>query len=266
MPGSQVVRSTRSSDAAPKKVAVGEAVHVLFDIAGNRRLSLPDLASPYEGLVYLGHRILENQADLRSHVQRILLLIENGDASELQGALVDLFIALGDKGGGLKRRLLDLAGPRLPRTAVAFLTQRLPTGIKPWAVTVSRVRASLLSLGFAGAHDVVRRRDMGSASAYANAVDEAHACLEYGQVEEAREVLEMALRREPHNDAVAAELLDIYRHTWDDERRAAMCRFLLTVLPRLPAGWQEEASTGSGSIRAATAVRAGAVLAASGQI
>jgi hypothetical protein len=256
---SEIVCCIRSSGAVPTEAAASEAVHVLFDIAGSRRLSLPDLASPYAGVVYLGHRILENPSDLRSHVQRILLLIDSGDEPDLQGALVDLFIALGDKGGGLKQRLLDLAAPRLPRTVMVFLRQRLATGIKPWEAAVSRMRASLLSLGFSGVHEVVRRRDRESASAYANAVEEAHACLEYGQVDTAREVLERALLQDPGNDAVAAELLTIYRCTRDDERRVATHQFLLAALPHLPASWQVESSTSAGLSQASTATHSRAV-------
>jgi tetratricopeptide (TPR) repeat protein len=236
---SQTVCCIRCTGAAPAEIGAGEAAHVLFDIAGNRRLSLPDLASPYAGVVYLGHRILENPSDFRSHVQRILLLIDRGDEPDLQGALVDLFIALGDKGEGLKRRLLDLATPRLSRTVVVFLEHRLASGIKSWETAVSRMRSSLLSLGFSGVQEVVRRRDGADTSAYANAVDEARSCLEYGQVETARDVLERALRLDPRNDMVAAELLEIYRSTRDDERLAITRQFLLDALTRLPAGWQD---------------------------
>lgn len=243
--GQVVVRCVRSSGAAPEEVCAGEAVHVLFDIAGNRRLSLPDLASPYAGAVYLGHRILENPSDFRSHVQRILLLIDKGDELDLQCALVDLFIALGDKGEGLKQRLVDLATPRLSRTAMAFLKQHLKTGLRPWATAVSRMRSSLLSLGFSGVHELVRRRDKVRSSAYANAIEEARDCLEYGQVDAAREVLERALRREPGNDMVAAELLEVYQYTRDDERLTIMRQFLIDTLPRLPAGWRKESSRSS---------------------
>jgi hypothetical protein len=236
---SRTVCCIRSSGAAPMEIGASEAVHVLFNIAGNRRLSLPDLASPYAGVVYLGHRILENPSDFRSHVQRILLLIDKGEEPDLQGALVDLFIALGEKGKGLKQRLLDLATPRLSRTVVVFLKQRLASGIKPWETAVSRMRSSLLSLGFSGVHEVVRRRDGADTSAYANAVDEARSCLEYGQVEAARDVLERALRLDPRDNMVAAELLEIYRYTRDEERLAITRQFLLDALTHLPAGWQD---------------------------
>lgn len=242
----QVVRRIRPSDDAPAEAGAGEAVHVLFNILGSRRLSLPDIASPYAGAVYLGHRILENPSDFRSHVQRILLLTDRGDEIDLQGALVDLYIALGDKGEGLKRRLLELAAPRLSRTALAFLRQRLASGLKPWEAAVSRMRSSLLSLGFSGVHEVVGRREASSTSGgYANAVEEARACLEYGQVDEAREVLERALRQDPGNDLIAAELMEIYQYTRDDERLAVMRQFLLDAAPSEPTDLREESPNAS---------------------
>ena len=98
----------------------------------------------------------------------------------------------------------------------------------------------MLSLGFTGLHEVVHRRDEAAASGYADAVEEARSCLEYGQVDAAREVLERALRLEPGNEPVAAELLEIYRYTRDDERLASTREFLRSTLPQLPAGWQDQ--------------------------
>lgn len=251
----EVVRRVRLSDDVPAPAREGEAVHVLFNILGNRRLSLPDIASPYAGAVYLGHRILENPSDFRSHVQRILLLNDRGDEVDLQGALVDLYIALGDKGEGLKRRLLELAAPRLSRTAQAFLRQRLAGGLKPWETAVSRMRSSLLSLGFSGVHELVGRRESTRTATYADPVEEARACLEYGQVDEAREVLERALRQDPGNDAIAAELMEIYQYTRDDERLEAMRQFLLDAAPSDPADYRGTQSDGSEVPQVSSAMR-----------
>ncbi len=233
----EVVRRVGLGDVA---VPQGQAVHAHFDIEGSQRLFLRELTAPAAGVVYLGHRILENPSDLRSHVQRILLLIDAEMESDLQGALADLFIALGDKGGALKQRLLGLAAPHLSRTAAAFFRQRLEAGLKPWDTAVSRIRASLLSLGYSGSHEVVRRLAPGAVAGYADVLAEARDYLEYGQIDAAREVLEQALRRDPGDAAIAAELLEIYRSTRDEDRLAVMRHYLLETLPRLPPGWSGE--------------------------
>lgn len=233
----QFIRYTGSAAAAAKEASSEEVVHAHFSIEGSQRLFLRELTSPQAGVIYLGHRILENPSDLKSHVQRILLLLEQEAGPELQGALIDLYIALGDKGTAIKERMIEQATPHLSRTAAVLFRQRLLTGFKPWENSISRVRASLLSLGYSGVHDLVRRRASGAASGYSDALAEARSCLEYGQVEEAREVLEQALRLEPENAEVAGELLLIYRHTRDEERLAAMRNYLQETLPRLPDGW-----------------------------
>ena len=214
-----------------------ETVHAHFDIEGSQRLFLRELTSADAGVVYLGHRILENPADLRSHVQRILLLLDANQESDLQGALADLFIALGRRGGPLKQRLLDLAAPHISRTAAAYFRARLETGLQPWDSAVSRVRSSLLSLAYSGTHEVVRRLDRVPTGAAMDVLAEARDYLDCGQIAAARELLEQALRQHPDNREVAAELLEIYRCTRDDDRLTAMRRYLEETLQELPAGW-----------------------------
>lgn len=149
----QIVRRTGQEVAAQPSEHL---VHAHFDIEGSRHLLLGEQVSRDAAVVYLGHRILENPNDLRSHVQRILLLTDGDDESALQGALIDLFIALGERGDALKARMLTHAAPRLSRTAVLFFERNLDIGFKSWETSVARVRESLLSLGYSGQHEVVR--------------------------------------------------------------------------------------------------------------
>lgn len=150
----QVIRRIGQENAAPP---CEHLVHAHFDIEGSRHLLLGDQVSSENAVVYLGHRILENPSDLRSHVQRILLLTEGTDESALQGALIDLFIALGERGDALKMRMLAHATPKLSRTALLFFERNLDIGFKSWEISVARVRESLLALGYSGQHEVVRR-------------------------------------------------------------------------------------------------------------
>lgn len=232
----RVVR--RLGSAAPRLVSVEEAGEQggYFDVCGSHRLFLRELMAPDAGLTYLCHRIVGKPQDLRSHVQRISLLASREDGPALLGAIVDLFIASGDKGLDLKRRMLELAIPLVSSPSVAYLQHHLHTGLTPWDNWVSRVPGSLLALGFTGSHQVVRRLPGVPAPAFADALEEARSHLEYGQVDAAREVLEQALREDPDNTLVAAQLLDVYRATRDTEGLAAMRRYLADVPNRLPEG------------------------------
>jgi len=227
--GSQAQRLVPSAEAGPQEG--------YFAIAGTQRLFLGELAAPDAGLTYLCHRIVADPQDLRSHVQRICLLAGRQDGHALPGALVDLFIAAGDKGLDLKQRMLELAVPHLGSTCVAYLKRHLHTGLTPWDESVSRVRGSLLALGISGSHEVVRRLPDAQAAAFDDALEEARSHLEYGQVDAARQVLEQALRGDPDNPLLAAELLAVYAATRDRARRAAMGQYLSGVLGRLPEGW-----------------------------
>ena len=62
---------------------------------------------------YLAHRIARFPGDLPSHTQRVLLHLRRRDASALYAALLDLFIALGEKDRPYRAHLLQRAAPLL---------------------------------------------------------------------------------------------------------------------------------------------------------
>lgn len=217
--------------------SMDDAMDAYFRIAASQRLQVHDLAAFDASLAHLEHCILDNPSGLRSHVRRIFLLMDHGNSTDLPGALVDLLIALGDKGQALKRHLLALAAPQLPSAVAALLEQHLESGFAPWRVFSPAVRSSLLLLGYSGEHELVHRRDAEQAGGYTDAMEEARDRLAYGQLDAAREVLEQVLRQTPDHAEAAAELLAIYRSTKDAERLALMRCFLADALPVLPPGW-----------------------------
>jgi hypothetical protein len=236
-----IIRNTHKSGLhASSFLADVSKTQVHFYIEGSRRLFIHDnIFSRETCLAYLGHRILANAADLRSHTQRIFLLFTDSEPDELQGAMVDLFIALGSKGCALKRHLLSFVGSRLPPEMQAWLARHVNTGFQPWDSVISHVKTSILSLGYSGVHDVVHRVVQQGGQDYTNAIEEANDCLEYGQVDRAREVLEHALWLTPGNLEIATELLEIYRRTKNFKNFSNMRDFLVKTLPTLPAGWHE---------------------------
>ncbi len=214
-------------------------IPVNFLIDGTNALYLPEVTDSSEATALLTHRVVKNPRDLRSHVRRILLSIDRKDTYELEGALTDLFIVLRSRGLALKGLLLDLAETCLSESSTAFFRRHREDGFEPWDSLVSTVEASVLALGFSGTHELVVRGSSAPAPGFSNAVEEARSCLEYGQVDAARDVLEWALKHDPTDALVASELLEIYAYTNDTQRRAVMREFLEENLPSLPPAWYD---------------------------
>lgn len=162
---------------------------------------------------FLAHQIARAPEDLRAHVQRIYLHIADRNVEEIYGALVDLFIVLGAKGVPLRHRMLGAAKKLLDREQYQALARKLDGGVHA-ADSIPPAPASMLTKGTRGTHLMVERLSPHTASLL-EPLDEAHSYLEYGQLEEAREVLEDALLNEPWRPELHQALLEIYRDTLD---------------------------------------------------
>jgi tetratricopeptide (TPR) repeat protein len=206
-------------------------------IHGHGSLMLKHVYDVDSALHYLGHRIVNHPRELRSHVQRILLLIRQEDGASLYGALVDLLITLGDKGQALKRRMLDLAAPLLNRTSLMFLQRQLESGIRACDPAVARVRSSLLRAGFCGTDQLVLRHKVQGGAVERTPLEEARELVAYGQLEQALETLENALLIEPDQPGVADELLDLYTRMGELDRMEAMREQMLINFGRAPEAW-----------------------------
>lgn len=187
-----------------------------FSLAGARRLVLSGQGVSRDGSRYLAHRIVDNPNDLRAHVQRIFLLLASEDEVTLRASLVDLFIVLGDKGHALKVRMLDYATPQLSRTVAAFLRKHLQSGFKPWDRTISGMRMSLLSLGYIGTRELVRRRHATMRPPLIDGLAPTRGNLEYGHLEVAIESPEAANEAFPDDWEVVTALEEFHHHDDDD--------------------------------------------------
>lgn len=232
-----------SSDQAGSKQATPE-IH--FQVAGNKRLHINPRGNRARALPYLDQQIRRRPTDLRLHTQRIMLLLDTQEGARLAGALADLFIALGDAGLPLKQRCLRLAAPALSAAHLALFKRAAGAGFRATDPALADIRHSVLNLGFRGQATLVTRRDS-AGSSYANTYDEAIACLEYAQLEEARRVLEDAIRRTDPDPRVSQLLLEIYQRTGDTDAFHAMRDWLAEHHGNLPAGWQAAVPTGTAS-------------------
>ncbi|WP_028309920.1 hypothetical protein [Derxia gummosa] len=89
--------------------------------------------------------------DLHAHLRRIGFASHTDDDEQLQGAVADLFIALGSAGRALRARVLDEQRARLPATLVRLLDAHLDSGLAAGSLVPHITTAVLARPGANGA-------------------------------------------------------------------------------------------------------------------
>jgi hypothetical protein len=185
---------------------------------------------------HLSSSVARDPLDLESHTRRILLALRLTDGDRLMAALVDLFLAVGPRGMGLRRRLLDLAAPQLESEDALFLRDHLASGL-PVGTPLPPGCPSVLDVSLLGRRDMVGHHREVQASAQ-GPLAQAVEMLDLGDVDGARALLESAILESPDDEAMAQELQTIYRHSRDEAGRAGLVGQLESRWGRVPAVWQ----------------------------
>ncbi|WP_295388592.1 hypothetical protein [uncultured Thiodictyon sp.] len=100
----------------------------IFWQGADHNLLVPDWYPPGPMIEHLAYSVARTPADLTAHTRRVLLCLNQADPAALFGSLADLFIALGQRGEALRRRLFDLARPLLPEAQARPLAAWLEQG------------------------------------------------------------------------------------------------------------------------------------------
>lgn len=209
-----------------------------FGLTEETRLRLGDRFDTLNARRYLTSRVARDHLDLRAHLQRIYLVLDDDTREDLLfGALLDLFLALGDKGRELREATLELARPRLDSDDHAFLAAHLDRGLQRLDVLPIASGSILDHALFGNSHLVERQR--AELLMDADTVDIAIMHLEHGDVDAARTLLEEALVKDPSQSAVETELLEIYRRTRDEAGFLSMRKQLQAKGATLSADWNE---------------------------
>ena len=161
---------------------------------------------------HLAYKICKAPKDLLSHVQRILFSYRLGDSHAVYGAMLDLFIVLGDNGSPLRARLFSMVASVLREEHRRVLETGLIKGIKGFD-RVPQSPGSRLSGGLTGSVDLVEQGGGQRQTWHTDVVDEARDLIDSGLIDEAQALLEGALLDHPERADVSEELLEIYRHT-----------------------------------------------------
>ena len=169
---------------------------------------------------YYAHAVARTPTALRLHVQRITLYTQTADSSVI-GALLDLFLVLGDKGLPLRSRMLALARPLISSRDYHTLHRQLEHGDVDTAFLQQRSAGSVLSRGIAGDTRLIERT-ASTGEWPEDPLKSARQQLEYGQTELAQTTLEQALLTDCRRLDLHLALLEIYRHARDRQAAAGM--------------------------------------------
>ncbi len=163
-------------------------------------------------LDHLAHRIQRAPADLIAHLQRLKIYHQCDNGEGVYGALLDLFIALGEKGSALRLRLLRGVAARLTQSQLALFKVGMQRGLLATDV-MPLSRYSRLSGAVSGSLNLSEAQTEVARVADTALIDEVRDLLNSGQIELAQKRLEQALQQSPQQAELSLELLMIYRHT-----------------------------------------------------
>lgn len=214
---------------------------LIFRLESERGLRLGERYEGTSTWQFLSHHVRRYPQDLRAHTQRVLLAQQEPLQDRLAGSLQDLFLALGSSGQLLRERLFGQVSGMLAVEDRDFFSRWLQQDQPLDAVVTQRWhKGSQLATG----QDVksvrlleVERPE--AATGYANVMEEVFACLEYGQVDRARELLAAELLAGRADEAMEQELVSIYQYTRDKGGLATMIRQLQEAGRVIPALWRE---------------------------
>jgi len=216
----------------------------VFD-SGQKWLKPPPVEIMDKVADHLAHKISRQPTDLTSHIQRIALCHEVGDNALIYGAILDLFIALGNGGLSLRTRMLQKVVDLLTDDQRDSLNRGLISGINaqdPMPLS----RYSRLSKGVTGDTSLVEQVGSSAAAVEYDTIDEARDLIDSGHIELAQKLLEESMILERDRDDISRELLGIYRHTRHGDALFAMKDQLGSAPFALRHEWEDLASSFSG--------------------
>ncbi|MEJ2619251.1 MAG: hypothetical protein P8163_03110 [Candidatus Thiodiazotropha sp.] len=163
---------------------------------------------------HLAYRSAREPENLLNHVRRIYLHLETNQTEELYGAMLDLFLVLGDRGSALRKRLLKKAKSRLPSDTFEMFANNLKEGLRknqPYPTSPYSVLGNFFDEGLS-LFDEVGPSEAESGKS-ADPLELAHEELTFGDISVAQEILEKAILASPERMGLHFGLLEIYKHT-----------------------------------------------------
>lgn len=162
---------------------------------------------------YYSHSICRNPYDLKLHTHRIFFAMKHKNAELLAGSLHDLFFILKDAGENLRIRLLKASAPFLNERDIFYFAMWIKVGIKK-GLGYKWIPGAVLSNGLHGPDkpllEVIQSEEN---HLTLSPLEEARSCMEYGQLDVAKKILQDALEKDSGNKAIQDELQYLTKYT-----------------------------------------------------
>ena len=198
-----------SAESLPINSTMHPALPLIFPLEG---LSTKDTKAaihqidPDTAWHFYSHSIRRNPNDLALHTHRVFFAMQHKDAELLAGSLHDLFYVLKDAGEHLRIRLLKASLPYLDKKDTLYFAMWIKTGIKK-GMGYKWVKGSVLSDGLHGPdHPLIHIEKDESDEAKLSPLEEARSCMEFGQLDVAKNIQEEALAEDSENEQLLEEL------------------------------------------------------------
>ena len=214
-----------------------ELLEPAFHLSEHRSLQVDTHKLGNKAERYLARAVARTPTNLIAQIQRVNVHLAQRDKEGVYGALLDLFIALGDKGVPVRRRMLRRAHPLLSEERFQALATHLEKGVSA-TDPMPPTSCSVLSKGLSGTRQLVVRT-AGTAPARRDPLKEALEHIEYCQIDRAKEILEQAVLDDPARTELHDTLLAIYRASNDLQSFTAMRAKLDKLGQPVPAGWEQ---------------------------
>ena len=202
---------------AENTITISPSLPLIFPIGGDSKEHLdPDAAWHF-----YSHSIRRNPNNLKLHTHRVFFAMQHNDASFLSGSLHDLFYVLKDAGENLRIRLLKAAIPYLSKKDTLYFVMWIKVGIKK-GMGYKWVSGSVLADGLTSPDKPLFTKNTAKlAHPKLTPLEEARSCMEYGQLDVAKDILEKAIKKDGNNAAIQEELAYLKQYTKSKEIQPA---------------------------------------------
>ncbi len=195
--------------SSEKTIEISPLLPLIFPTTNEQKEQLdPDAAWHF-----YSHSIRRNPANLKLHTHRVFFAMQHNEASFLSGSLHDLFYVLKDAGQNLRIRLLKASIPYLSKKETLYFTLWIKVGIKR-GMGYKWVSGSVLADGLVGPDQALFTKNAAEFNhPKLSPLEEARSCMEYGQLDVAKDILEKSLMKNSNNKALKDELDYLNQYT-----------------------------------------------------
>lgn len=177
-------------------------------------LRIPKGVDPSQWATHLSYLSAREPGNLVNHVRRIYLHMALEQPDALYGAMMDLYLVLGDKGGDLRHHLLHKARRLLSRERHDLFLTHYKQGLRR-NQPIPPSQHSVLGNFFSGRKNLVKvqKAQEHSSKKKIDPLELAREELNYGDIALAQRILEEAVLQSPKRLGLHFGLLEVYKHT-----------------------------------------------------